>query len=88
MRNSRLHKSKVKRHIREHGFWQGWIVGSLVPDSHVNTGWYCGCRVKVHSVEELDKVMQHYLFYNVDYGPRVVCYGNLDAPAEKSENVV
>ena len=72
----RLHKNTVKKIIRDTGSWKGYIVASNVAEYHINGGWHIGSEVEVTSIDELDRAMASYAYYNCCYelGYRVVCY--------------
>ena len=72
---TRVHKAKVKSKIRKDGYWRGWIVASNVNGWHIDNGWHIGFAIEVKSVDELDKAMKEYAWYNCcsELGWRVVC---------------
>lgn len=72
----RIHKATVKKQIRENGRWQGYICTSNVNAYHVNQGWHIGMSVDVNSVDELNKIMKNYAWYNCngELGQRVYCW--------------
>lgn len=72
----RLHKNTVKKIIRDTGSWSGYIVASNVAEYHIANGWHIGCEVTVNSIDELNKAMAEYAYYNCNYelGYRVACY--------------
>jgi hypothetical protein len=61
-----LTKTQVKKIIKDKGQWSGWIAQSNVNSFHITGGWRLGLRVTVHSIEELNKTVDHFLAYNND----------------------
>lgn len=56
----------VKKSINQTGQWSGYMVANNVNQSHVNTGWHIGAHLSVKSLEELDKRINEYIYYNGD----------------------
>lgn len=63
---TRVNLWHIKREIKEHGIWYGYIVADNVNPYHVMEGWRLGAFVVVHDVESLRLNESAYLYYNHD----------------------
>lgn len=72
----RIHKATVKAMLRKGQKWEGYIAPSNVSYFHIKGGWHLGHRVTVSTVEELERYMREFAFYNCnsELGNRVVCW--------------
>lgn len=69
----RIHKNTVKATIRKTGKWKGYIcTNKCYPTGF----WNIGYPITVSSIDELNKAMDNYSYYNCNYetGYRVVCW--------------
>lgn len=69
-------KNTVKSLIAKNGYWTGFLVANKVNPVHVKGCWQLGTRVKVSSIEELDKAINRFAYYNCnrELGNRVSFY--------------
>lgn len=63
---TKQHKNTVKSIIRRNGQWTGYIVGCKINPYHVANGWYLGYKVTINSLDELEKVINEWTYYNAN----------------------
>ena len=68
-----IHKSTVKKVIRQRGTWKGYIAPSNVSAFHITGGWHLGMDVEFHTLEELEETARNFSYYNCgpELGQRV-----------------
>ncbi|HDR8412846.1 TPA: hypothetical protein QC286_000186 [Bacillus cereus] len=70
------HKNTVKALIAKNGYWTGFLVANKVNPDHVKGCWHLGFSVTVSTIEELDKAINRFSYYNCnsELGNRVSFY--------------
>ncbi|WP_040209693.1 hypothetical protein [Neobacillus jeddahensis] len=58
------HKSTVKAAIRKDGHWIGFLSANLAHPAQVTSQWYLGMKVTFTSLEELERAVAEFAYYN------------------------
>ncbi|MFZ3591514.1 hypothetical protein ACOI1C_20370 [Bacillus sp. DJP31] len=58
------HKNTVKSLITKNEYWTGFLVANKVNPAHIEGYWHLGFRKTVSSIEELDKAINRFAYYN------------------------
>jgi hypothetical protein len=59
-----INKNTVKKMIRDGKRFKGWIAPSLVNPYHINNGWHIGAYVEYGSIDEMEKSLLSFAYYN------------------------
>ena len=59
-----INKNTVKAQIRRGKSFIGYIAPSNVNSMHISSGWHIGMRVEFTSIEEMEKALSEFSYYN------------------------
>ncbi|HCO79989.1 hypothetical protein [Bacillus sp. (in: firmicutes)] len=70
------HKGTIKSIIKRQGHWTGFLTANKVNPRHINGCWQLGFKVTFTSLEELEKTVDRFAYYNCngELGNRVSFY--------------
>jgi hypothetical protein len=69
-------KRTVITAIKNNGKWTGFLTANKVSPAHINGPWCLGMKVTFTSLEELEKTVEKFAYYNChgELGNRVPFY--------------
>ena len=59
-----IHKNTVKAMLRKGQTFRGYIAPSKVNSFHIRGGWHIGMSVEFTSIEEMEKCLPEFAYYN------------------------
>ena len=59
-----VHKSTIKAQLRKGKPFTGYIAPNKVNSFHIVGGWHIGMDVTFSTIEEMEKIIANYYYYN------------------------
>ena len=67
--------TQVKKAIAKKGEWNGYLLGNKTNPNQIKDGWCLGSPVCIKTIEDLDKIINSFLYYlHSELGNRVAFY--------------